>query len=107
MKDDGNDLFPILIVEATDLQGLGEGNGGFDLCTNRESYTDDPCVSSIPNPSFKSLLLRRSVPEKSLSGMLMRRASFNFITSLRGSCNNGKTSLRHMSDIAVPSTSSN
>ena len=38
LNEEGNDLFPpILMLEEVDLQGLGDGNGGFDLCTWRLS----------------------------------------------------------------------
>ena len=104
VKDEGNDLLPMLKEEDIDLQGLGDGNGGFDLCTMRDSNNDDPGLSSRPMPSHV-LLFRRRVPEKSLSGILMSRANLSLITSLVGSCSKGKTSFRQMSDTVFPSIS--
>ena len=91
--------------DATDLQGLGDGNGGFECGTNFGSNPSDPRLSSKLIPSLMSLLLRRRVPEKSRSGILINRASLSLITSLEGFCNNGNTSLRHMSATPFPSTS--
>ena len=105
MYDDGNVLFPILIEDDMDLQGLGDGNGGFEYGTSLESNPPDPRLSSKLIPFPECLLFRRSVPEKSRSGMLISLASLSLITSLQGSCNNGNTSFRHMSDTPFPSTS--
>ena len=97
---------PVLIEEDVDLQGLGDGNGGFDICNNRESYVAEPGMSVMPNSILEGFVaLRRSVPEKSRSGMLISLASFNLITSLQGSCNKGKTSFKHISDMILPSIS--
>ena len=105
MYDDGNVLFPILIEDDMDLQGLGDGNGGLEYGTSLESNPPDPRLSSKLIPLPECLLFRRSVPEKSRSGMLISLASLSLITSLQGSCNNGNTSFRHMSDTPFPSTS--
>ena len=88
-----------------DLQGLGDGNGGFEYGTSLESNPPEPRLSSKPIPSPECLLLRRKVPEKSRSGILISLASLSLITSLQGSCNNGNTSFRHMSETPFPSTS--
>ena len=108
LNEEGNDLFPpILMLEEVDLQGLGDGNGGLDLCTGRLSngVSDEYSWLSLSLSLF-SLLLRRSVPEKSLSGILISLASFNLITSLQGSWSRGKTSFKHISEMTFPSTSS-
>ena len=95
----------MLKEEDIDRQGLGDGNGGFALCTMRDSNNVDTGLSSWTTPSPVVLLLRRSVPEKSLSGILIRRANLSFITSPVDSCRSGKTSFKQMSDIHFPSTS--
>ena len=97
----------LLIEDGMDLQGLADGMGGLDRYMARPPEDVWYGSPSKLRCSFPGLLLRRSVPEKSLSGILMSLANFSLITSPEFACSNEIISSRDMLVTFFPSTSSN